>query len=921
MGKIADEILLHYGVKRRSGRYPWGSGDTPFQRSGDFLSRVEDLRSQNITYIDKRTGKTYKGDTAIAKTLGMSTTQFRVQVGLAGDERRALEVDRARALREKGYSYNTIADMMGYKNDSSIRSLLNADAESRMKLSAQTAELLKKHVDEKGFIDVGIGVERQLGISREKLEQALEIMQMEGYEVYGRGVAQVTNKGQQTIFKVLCPPGTEYPEVFKDTAQIHYIDDVYSRDGGETFSTFQYPSSMDSNRVQIRYADDGGSDKDGLIEIRRGVDDLSLGESRYAQVRILVDDKKYMKGMAVYSDDLPDGVDVIYNTNKSKDTPKDKVFKDITKDPDNPFGSYIKPNGQSTYIDKNGKEQLSLINKRAEEGDWSSWSNKLSAQFLSKQNRELIKQQINLSITDKKAELSEIMSLTNPTVKKVLLKTFSDDCDAASVHLKTASLPGQKYKVILPMPSLKDNEVYAPDYKSGEKVALVRYPHGGTFEIPILTVNNKHKDSIEMLGKTPTDAITINKKVADRLSGADFDGDTVMVIPTNSKTKITSTPPLEGLKGFDNKLSYGYDEIRKAKDGTERYFRGGKEIKIMKNTQTEMGKISNLITDMTLLGATDSEKAKAVKHSMVVIDAEKHKLDYKQSEKDNDITLLKKKYQGRIDDDGKYKQGAATLISRASAETTVLKRQGSPKIDTNTGELKYKEVREEYIDKNGKVQVRTQKSTQMRETPDAYSLVSEARTQTEKLYADYANTLKSMANNSRLSLINTSKIAYSKSAKETYDSEVKSLDSKLNVSLMNAPKERQAQALANSIVNAKTSDNPDLTKSEIKKISQQALESSRNSVGAERVLIKISDKEWEAIQAGAISENKLLKILNNTDIDEVRERAMPKTTTQLSSAKINKMTIMKDSGYTTAEIANSLGVSTSTVSKYLKGGN
>ena len=917
MGKIADEILLHYGVKRRSGRYPWGSGANPFQRSGDFLSRVEELRGQNITYVDKNTGKIYRGDTAIAKTLGMSTTQFRVQVGLAGDERRALEVDRARALREKGYSYNKIAEMMGYKNDSSIRSLLNTEAESRMKLSKQTADLLKQQVDEKGFIDVGIGVERQLGISREKLEQALEIMQMEGYEVYGRGVAQVTNKGQQTIFKVLCPPGTEYPEVFKDTAQIHYIDDVYSRDGGETFSSFQYPASMDSTRVQIRYSDDGGSDKDGLIEIRRGVDDLSLGESRYAQVRILVDDKKYMKGMAVYSDDMPDGIDVIYNTNKSKDVPKAKVFKDITSDPDNPFGSYIKPNGQSTYIDKNGKEQLSVINKRAEEGDWSSWSNKLSAQFLSKQNRELIKQQINLSIADKKAEFSEIMSLTNPTVKKILLKSFSDDCDAASIHLKTAALPGQKYKVILPVPSLKDTEVYAPDYKPGTKVALVRYPHGGTFEIPILTVNNKHKDSIDILGKTPTDAITINKNVADRLSGADFDGDTVMVIPIGPKAKITSTPSLEGLKGFDNKLSYGYDEVRKAKDGTERYFRGGKEIKVMKNTQTEMGKVSNLITDMTLLGATNDEIVKAVKHSMVVIDAEKHKLDYKQSEKDNDIASLKKKYQGRIDEEGKYREGAATLISRSSATIDVLKRQGSPKIDPKTGELTYKEVKEEYVDKNGKIRVRTQKSTQMREAPDAYSLMSEARNPKEKQYADYANTLKGMANEARLSMINTSKIAYSKSAKETYDSEVKSLDSKLNISLLNAPKERQAQALANSIVNAKKSDNPDLTKSEIKKISQQALETSRNSVGAKRIPIKISDKEWEAIQAGAVSNHKLSMILNNTDLDSVRQRAMPREKATLSTAKISMVKAMNNSGYTIAEIAERLGVSTSTITNYL----
>ena len=62
-------------------------------------------------------------------------------------------------------------------------------------------------------------------------------------------------------------------------------------------------------------------DKDGVIEIRSGVDDLSLGDSHYAQVRILVDGNTYLKGMAVYSDDLPDGVDVMFNTNKKKRHP------------------------------------------------------------------------------------------------------------------------------------------------------------------------------------------------------------------------------------------------------------------------------------------------------------------------------------------------------------------------------------------------------------------------------------------------------------------------------------------------------------------------------------------------------------------------------------------------------------------------
>lgn len=889
MNPIAEEILMHYGMPRRSGRYPWGSGDNPYQHSGDFLSRIEELKNQGLS------------ETEIAKSMGLTTTQYRTQKSLAKDERRALEVATAKGLREKGYSLNEIAEKMGYSNDSSIRSLLNENSEARMNQAKKTAEFLKEQIDKKGMIDVGTGVERELGISKEKLNQALYILEMEGYPVYGGGVPQVTNPGKQTNIKVICPPGTEHKEIY-NFENVHSVTDYVSHDGGDTFDTFVYPKSMDSSRLQIRYAEEGGVQKDGVVEIRRGVEDLSLGGSHYAQVRILVDDTRYIKGMAIYSDDLPDGVDVVFNTNKKLGTPKSDVLKKITDDPENPFGSLIKAGGQSYYTDANGQRQLSLINKRAEEGDWGEWSDHLPSQFLSKQSMTLIKKQLGLAAADKQAEYDEICSLTNPTVKKALLKSFADDCDSAAVHLQAAALPRQKYQVILPITTMKDNEVYAPNYKNGEQVALIRFPHGGTFEIPVLTVNNKHPDAKRILGNAK-DAVGINSKVAERLSGADFDGDTVMVIPTGGKVKITATSPLRGLEGFDPKTEYGPDTYK------------GRTVKEMRNTQTEMGKISNLITDMTLKGATEDELARAVRHSMVVIDAEKHHLDYKQSEVDNGIASLKKKYQGTIDEDGKYHEGAATLISRAKSETSVLKRKGSPIINPDTGEQSYKEVYEEYVDKNGKTRVRTQASTKMAETRDAYLLSS--GTPQEEAYAEYANTMKSLANQARKEMVSTGKIAYSASAKATYQEEVDSLSAKLNVALMNAPRERQAQVIANASVAAKRQDNPDMTNGEIKKANQQALTAARASVGARRETIKVTDKEWEAIQAGAISENKLTQIINNVDIDDLRQRATPRATTELSTAKVNKIASMNASGYSTAEIAEALGVSTSTVSKYL----
>ena len=189
MNPVAKDILMHYGMPRRSGRYPWGSGDNPYQHSGDFLSRVDELK------------KTGLSETEIADTLGLTTTQLRIQKSLAKDERRALQVSTAKGLKEKGYSLNEIAKEMGFTNDSSVRSLLNENSEVRMNQSRKTAEFLKEQINKKGMLDVGTGVERELGISKEKLNEALYILELEGYPVYGGRISQVTNPGKKTTIK------------------------------------------------------------------------------------------------------------------------------------------------------------------------------------------------------------------------------------------------------------------------------------------------------------------------------------------------------------------------------------------------------------------------------------------------------------------------------------------------------------------------------------------------------------------------------------------------------------------------------------------------------------------------------------------------------------------------------------------------
>lgn len=894
MDLVEEDILMHYGVKRRSGRYPWGSGDNPYQHGGDFLARVEELQ---------RLGKTEK---QIADELHLSTTDLRMQVRVAKHERRALQADRARSLREDGKTLDEIASILGYANDSSVRALLNENTAANKNKAQATAEILKKELAEKGAIDVGTGVERQLGVSTGVLQEALFILETEGYNRYGVGVPQVNDPKKRTITPVISVPEIDQREVYQNLDLVKSVGDYHSTDGGESWDKREYPASIDSSRVKILYGDEGGALKDGVIEIRRGVADLDLGDSHYAQVRILVDGTHYLKGMAMYSDDMPDGADIVFNTNKHTGTPKMDVLKKIQDDPDNPFGALIKANGQSHYIDADGNEKLSAINKLKEEGDWDKMSKNLSSQFLSKQPIQLIKKQLDLTYADAADEFSEICSLNNPTVKRKLLLDFADECDSAAVHLKAAALPRQSTQVILPLNAMKETEIFAPNYRDGEKVVLIRYPHGGTFEIPELTVNNKNPTAVSVLGKNIRDAVGINPKVAERLSGADFDGDQVVVIPTGGRVKIQSTPALKDLKDFDPKTDYSTE----GKTGVRLLAKGAA-------TQRQMGEISNLITDMTLKGATEPEIARAVKHSMVVIDAAKHKLDYRQSEKDNGIAELKKKYQG-FDDETGHHGGASTLLSRRKQDVEVPERQGSGVIDPLTGKVVYKESGRTYVDpRTGKTVAATTKVKRILAVDDVRSMSS--GTLQEEAYADYANKMKDLANKAHLEYKATPTLKRSASAAKAFEPEVNRLMAALKVAQLNAPLEREAQRIANARVKAKVQANNITDKDEISKIRRAAISDARNFTGAsgKRTRITISDGEWTAIQSGAISDTTLSEILRYAEPKTVRERATPRRTTQLSDARISRIKAMANSGHTNAEIAEALGISTSAVSKYL----
>ena len=923
---LDDEELEHYGTPRHSGRYPWGSGENPYQRYADFLGNYEKLKKQGMT------------PTEIAKSMNMTTTVMRAKISVANAELRKERVAMAMKLKEKGYSAPAIARRMGLPSESSVRSLLNEESKRRTDQLSDLMQVLRNTVEEKKYVDVGGGSELRLNVSEQKLKNACELLKEEGYKITPI-LQQQGGTSFKTTVKVLTKADVTKKEIREHQDEIA-IPNYYSEDHGFTVKPIERPVPIDAKRIMVRYADDpdSGKDRDGTIELRRGVEDLDLHNALYAQVRVMVrEDPKdpvgthYLKGMAIYSPnekDMPPGIDIIVNSNKPRGTDlfgestDTSVFKPVKKDadPDNPFGATVKDDdklirAQRHYIGSDGQEHLSALNIVNEEGNWNEWSKTLSSQFLAKQRPELIRSQLKEAYDIRKDEFDEINMLTNKAVKQKLLDSFADDCDAAAVHLKGASMPRQRSQVILPMPWLKKDECFAPNYQDGETVVCIRYPHAGLFEIAELRVNNGDKKAREMLrrpdGSFAVDAIGIHPEAAKKLSGADFDGDSVLVIPNNDR-RIMVKPMLDDLKGFDPdqyQLPHDAPKVDKAHGF---------------NKQREMGDISNLITDMTIkgAGANMDEIARAVKHSMVVIDAEKHHLDWRKSALDNGIAELKEKYQGGA------RRGASTLISRAKGQAHPMER----KLLTNPAKMT-KEQRERFYNgeqiwvetggthftKTGKEVANKMNTTKMEDeiarTGNAFGLSS--GTIQETLYANYANKLHSLANEARKASRMTTQDKRSPSAARAYEAEVKSLNDKLYLAELNRPLERKAQLLMGAKLKSYIKANPDMDNDEIKKLRGRLIKECRQIVGAKKEPVDITDREWEAIQAHAVSYNTLKKILNNTDMDHIKQLSMPRNQPVMSNAKISRARTMLNQGRTTAEIAEALDVSISTLQRAL----
>lgn len=1034
-GYLYSDSIAHLGVAhdedppgRGSGRYPFGEGNRPNQHQWDIRTRYQKLKATNPDASEAQLAAMMgcyqtdeKGNYILNEdgTKKGSTRLLRAQMQIANNTVKEDKFKEASWYKShinpstgKEYTNSEIGRIMGM-NESSVRSLLETGSKGNQNRTTNVANRLKEAVAEKGYIDVGAGVELNLGISQDGLNTSIEMLKQEGYSIKVLHVDQVSaSNGQQTTFRVLCPPGKNGNELYSDLTLIKTVDDPNGISEAATKVGLGPAPKVALSRIEIKYDEDGGTARDGMIQIRAVRDengnlvpackDLSLGNAKYAQVRIAVEGGRYIKGMAVYSEDITS--DILVNSNKSKSKGVDGALKEMKEGTTNPFGAAVI---QTEYKDDQGNPVRSAINivgsgesDAHREGAWGDWSKNLPAQFLAKQNYPLVKQQLTNQVKIMEDSLNDIKKINNPVVKRKMLIDFGDQADAAAVDLKAAPIGGQKTHVLLPVTSLKDNEIYAPNFPNGTTVALVRFPHAGPFEIPVCKVNNNNKEAKSFM-KNATDAVGINQSVAQKLSGADFDGDTAIVIPMTRKnsqgefetvTAIKATASLEKLKGFDPTAEYGLDNPRFSsmytvdsqgkKHPTYKYF------KTEADKGREMGVVSNLITDMYAKGCESTEElADAVRYSMVVIDAKKHELNYKQAEKDYHIKELKQKYQRNIDPNtGKETHGVSSLLSRSKSPRNVDSRalwsgDREGDIDPVTGEKIYREPSRKaykqtgswqkveapkgytYIDSQGKerkskwlrdsngkevlatqggkivqgkdgtytydpgktredrknVWVSTGYTRRQQEVPymekvkDATELLSDHPNKIEQEYAKYANHMKALGNQARLEALSVGHITVNSEAKKKYSKEVKELNEALVEAKKNAPKERQAQLIATSRINAELDEHPEYESDDKRKLKGRALNDARNEVGARKSRVKFTKDQWEAINAGAVSESTLTALLKNADKDSYMSLALPKTE-RISASKKSTVRALYNSGWTQEQIADFLDLSTSSIS-------
>lgn len=880
----------------------WGTKEHPYDTANAFLEALAQFKAGGGT--DKEFGD----------YLGLSSSNFRDMKSAAKNDVLSENIKSLNDMINRGNSLRSAAAALGVPEATARGWLSTKSNKGGSQIDSITSELRNMLADGK-YVDIGEGSEYILGVSTEKLRAAVKKLETEGYHVINYYQRQMTSINK-TQMKVLVPADVESVDVRKDKSKISpplfYMDSSTGK-----AEKFERPRSISSNRVQVLAADDPhplggvGIDRDGLIEVRRGVPELSLGKANYAQVRILVDGNKYLKGMCVYAPEgsLPDGIDVRFNSNKPT---AEKGYKEAKSNPNNPFGANIKEDdelmlAQRHYIDKDGNRQLSCLNIVSEEGTWFEWSKSLASQVLSKQRIDVIKRQLDSSLNANYRSYLKIMEIENEDIRAKMLDDLAGKIDQNAVALKGAAFNRQAAHVIIPNPDLKPGEIYAPNYRDGESCVLIRFPHGGLFEIPAVKVNNKSKSSKELIGNS-IDAICMNPVDAKTLSGADFDGDTVQVIPNNDGAMIRMEAQKD-LQDFDPGIyklgNYPNEKPLKNKERGYQY----------------MGSITNLITDMSMMGADVKDLVAATKFSMVAIDAWKHGYAVKPAWKELGIDDLIKKYRHG-------KRGASTIISRTKSpvyvpeQRLVTNKYEVPKDrlkDWEAGKPVYIPTGRKKFDKKTGEYVVAQMTVDKGSVQDPRNLVGHLSPK-EDVYADFAYNMHELANSCRKEARMAAAYQKDVNATNKYADAVESIKAKVISRKRKSPYERLAQLIAEADLQVKISDAPELTDNpkELKKAAAASLERARKKIQLTDVDITLTDEEWEALFSNALTSDMFNYVLRHCDPIELSKRALHESDPVMSENMVKRINEMSKNGYSRLEIAEHTGFTLKQLKEVIK---
>ena len=269
---MSDDVLKHYGMPRRSGRYPWGSGENPYQRTGLFKGWVKDQKAAGISAKDiadvakdagcsneiiLRSLKSAKYSPAeIMTAMDLNSSRYRAIDSIGSEEEKA---ERDALIRQyitvDQMSDTAIGKAMGL-NESTIRSIRSKLDDDEKKGNMQTAEALKEALDrsEAGMLDIGKGSEYYIGVSRTRLKNAVAILQEQGYNVQYDKVNQPFS-GEQTSLMILTKNDKDWKDVHNNLDKITPLGDFYCEDGSNGILKVKAPTSIDSKRFPHVFVD------------------------------------------------------------------------------------------------------------------------------------------------------------------------------------------------------------------------------------------------------------------------------------------------------------------------------------------------------------------------------------------------------------------------------------------------------------------------------------------------------------------------------------------------------------------------------------------------------------------------------------------------------------------------------------------